>query len=232
MDKYERTRNYYDGVYHKGASASNKASHHLDALVRRLKINNGCEVLDVGCGTGQWLLAVRNHGGIPCGVDISKIAIDACRQTVPDAELYCRPAEQLPWENNRFDVVTCLGSLEHFVDPVTALREMCRVAKPDAVFVILVPNAGFLTRRLGLYKGTDQTAIREEVRTLEQWEELFAEAGLRVTKRWRDLHVLSWSWISKGRFYAWPVRAAQAFILPLWPISWQYQIYHECVRRK
>ena len=105
---------------------------------------------------------------------------------------------------------------------------MVRVAKREAIFLLLVPNADFLTRRLGLYGGTQQAEVREDVRTLAGWEGLFDSTGLRVTRRWRDLHVLSWSWIAQGKWYSWPCRAAQALALPFWPLSWQYQVYHLC----
>ncbi len=231
-EDYDRIRHYYDDVYHRNVTIFPRTTPHLARLVKRIRVGEKRDVLDVGCGTGEWLLAIQSHGGTPFGVDISKTAINICKQVVPEAELYCQSAEQLPWDSNRFDVVTCLGSLEHFLDPVAALREMARVAKPDAVFLILVPNAGFLTRRFGLYKGTDQVAVREEVRTLEEWEALFALAGLRVTKRWRDLHVVSWSWISKGKWYTRPIRALQAMALIFWPLSWQYQVYYQCVMKE
>ncbi len=63
------------------------------------------------------------------------------------------------------------------MDPQAALREIIRTAKPDAMFLLLVPNAGFLTRRLGLYAGTQQAVVREEVRSLREWQELFGSAG-------------------------------------------------------
>ncbi|MGH6803508.1 MAG: hypothetical protein ACREC3_09095, partial [Methyloceanibacter sp.] len=120
------------------------------------------------------------------------------------------------------------GSLEHFLDQPTALREMCRVAKVDAQFLILVPNAGFLTRRLGLYGGTGQVAIREIVRSLDEWTALLKDAGLEVLARWRDLRPLGRAWITNGPIYAWPIRAAQALALAVWPVGWQYQVYFLC----
>jgi hypothetical protein len=62
--------------------------------------------------------------------------------------------------------------------------------KPNGKVVILVPNAGFLTYRLGLYKGTQQQAIRETIRSLSEWQGMLNASGLTVTKRWKDLHVL------------------------------------------
>ena len=167
----------------------------------------------------------------PASIFPKKPSTYAVRQ-LPPAELHCGPAEQLPFGDRQFDVVSCLGALEHFVDPQAALREMVRVAKPGAVFILLVPNAGFLPLRLGLYSGTQQADIREEVRSLFEWRELFDRAGLRVRYRWRDLHVISPSWIFRGPWYAWPVRAAQAFALPFWPLDWQYQVYHLCTIKR
>jgi SAM-dependent methyltransferase len=121
-----------------------------------------------------------------------------------------------------------LGSLEHFVQPVMALEEMRRVARDDAKFVLLVPNADFLTRKLGLFRGTYQVDAKEVVRTLEAWNAIFAEAGLVVDERWKDLHILSWAWIRKGRWFMLPFRLLQALVMPLWPLRWQYQVYHLC----
>lgn len=221
-------RDFYDRVYYAGARAPGAIPAHYRRLAKKLQPWTNLRLLDVACGTGQWLGAAAAFGAIPAGVDISQKALDLCRQALPQAELHCGAAEQLPFTDRQFDVVSCLGALEHFLDPETALREMVRVAKPDALFILLVPNAGFLPARLGLYSGTQQADIREEIRSLSEWRELFAGAGLRVRHRWRDLHVISPSWILRGPWYGWPVRAAQAFALPLWPLDWQYQVYHLC----
>src|SRR3989442_1793005 len=82
-------------------------------------------------------------------------------------------AAVLPSANKRFHVVSCLGSLQHFLDVREALREMSRVARDDAVLLFLVPNAGFLSRRMALYRGTAQVAAREEVLDLPEWRRLF-----------------------------------------------------------
>ena len=60
--------------------------------------------------------------------------------------------------------------------------------------------------------------------------ELFEQAGLRVTRKWKDLHVLSWSWITMNGWLPAPFRALQALALAVWPLRWQYQVYHLCVK--
>ncbi len=230
MDHTE-IKQFYDDVYYRGSVIRATTSRHMRGLASRIEIQPDQQVLDVGCGIGQWLLAAQARGARPVGIDLSDVAIDICRAAMPGGEFYVGPAEALPFPDKQFDVVSCLGSLEHFVDPHLALNEMVRVAHDDAVFLLLVPNAGFLTRRLGLYRGTLQTMAREDVRTLPEWQQLFESSGLQVVQRWKDLHVLSWEWISARKWYRIPLRAAQAMMLALWPLGWQYQVYHLCRKR-
>ncbi|MCB1706403.1 MAG: methyltransferase domain-containing protein [Halioglobus sp.] len=225
-------KTFYDSVYHADAHASQNNEGHYQRLFRKLGMHKGSQVLDVACGTGGWLKVCHDHGTGVSGVDLSDNAIKVCRQLMPSGTFHAQPAETLPFEDDTFDLVTCLGSLEHFVDPHNSLREMVRVAKPDATFVILVPNKDFLTRKLGLFGGTYQVDAKEVVRTLDEWQSLFQSAGLDVAERWRDLHVINRHWITKGRIYTWPFRLAQSLLLAIWPLKWQYQVYHRCLAQQ
>jgi ubiquinone/menaquinone biosynthesis C-methylase UbiE len=221
---------FYDSVYYRKTEKTySKPSIHLRRLAARVGVHKQQRVLDVGCGLGQWLYAASSFGAIPFGIDLSDKAICVCRMAMPQGIFHAQAAEKLPFEHGFFDLVSCLGALEHFVDPKAALKEMVRVAKKDAQLLLLVPNADFPTLRLGLYSGTHQVAAKEEVRTLIAWTELFGTCGLEVKDRWRDLHVISWSWISSRGLLNIPLRAAQAIALATWPLKWQYQVYHLCV---
>jgi ubiquinone/menaquinone biosynthesis C-methylase UbiE len=223
-------KTFYDSVYHANARADNHGNDgHYRRLFRKLGIQKNSHVLDVACGTGGWLKVCSDNGTQVSGVDLSDNAIKVCKDVMPQGSFYAQPAETLPFEDNTFETVTCLGSLEHFVDPEKSLREMIRVAKSNATFVILVPNQDFLTRKLGLFGGTYQVDAKEVVRTLDEWHSLFSSAGLTVTERWKDLHVINRHWITSGRFYTWPFRLAQSLLLAVWPLRWQYQVYHRCL---
>lgn len=226
QDRQAEIRQFYDTVYHTDVLAECQPNPHQRRLARRLQRRTDQQVLDVACGTGAFLKACSELGNTVAGIDLSDNAIATCRNHLPQGEFHTGNAEVLPFEDQRFDLVTCLGSLEHFLDPAKALREMVRVAKPQAQFAILVPNADFLTRRLGLYGGTQQTDALEEVRSLDEWNRLFEDAGLRVVHRWKDLHVLSWRWINANGLSSALLRGIQAILLPLWPLHWQYQVYH------
>jgi len=225
MSSHDEIQSFYDDVYYKNARQDALPTRHLRNLAGKY-VQPGNQVLDVACGTGNWLMATRERGAIPSGIDLSTKAIEICKANMPEGDFHAGPAETLPFPDKSFDVITCLGSLEHFLDPVSAVREMARVSKDSALFIILVPNSGFLTRRLGLFRGTYQTAAKEEVRPLDAWNRIFESGGLTVKKRWKDLHVVSWSWISSAGWLQIPLRALQALALPFWPVSWQYQVYH------
>jgi len=227
-DKFDSIREFYDNEYYAHRLGNARLPWHCRKIGARLGSMSNREVLDVACGTGEWLSYFREQGASVAGIDLSQKAIGECIKQFPEGEFVCGPAESLPFADDRFDLVTCMGSLEHFLDKPCALSEMKRVAKKDAKFLILVPNAGFLTRRLGLYDGTQQVKAREDVFELSVWATLFEHAGLRVIERWRDLHPISWSWIARGNVLTWPVRAAQALMLSTWPVRWQYQVYHYC----
>ncbi|MEO8565961.1 MAG: class I SAM-dependent methyltransferase [Betaproteobacteria bacterium] len=220
---------FYDRSYYAGARGQPMgAPWHTRRIAHRLGDLQGKRVLDVACGLGDWLELLACQGAQPSGIDISERAVRACREHLLGADIRQGSAEALPWADACFDLVTCLGALEHFADKPRALGEMVRVGAPQAHYLILVPNAGFLTRRLGLYTGTQQVQVREDVYSLEAWATLFRDAGLIVDRRWRDLRMLDYRWVASGPLRQWVVRAAQAVVLPVWPIAWQYQVYHLC----
>lgn len=229
---HNQIRDFYNKSYYKNAGSNKEIKGHFLRLANKLNIQAGQHVLDVACGKGEWLLAVNEMGGIPVGIDISEKAIEICKTILPHGEFHTGPAEDLPFIDKQFHVISCLGAIEHFLDPLKSLKEMVRTARDDAAFLLLVPNEGFLTRRLGFFKGTAQADIKEEWRTLNGWNELFESAGLQIQRRWKDLHVFSWSWITRSKWYHIPLRLIQATALIFWPLSWQYQVYHLCQKSK
>lgn len=229
-DAHEQIANFYNNHYHKDASQG-APGRYLQGLVEQLSIRPDQAVLDIACGTGEFLAAALSRGAKVRGMDISARAIDVCASKMPNGRFDVGVAESLPYQTAEFDLVTCFGSLEHFLDQPAALREMVRVVKSDGKILILVPNSGFILGRLGLYKGTQQRMVRETLRSLSEWTSMMEEAGLQIGRQWRDLHVLSAQWILRAPWLMVPVRAAVSLMLTVLPLRWQYQVHFECTVR-
>ena len=117
----------------------------IQSLVKKIcaSLNNpNPSILDVGCGTGANLKMLAAFGKTE-GVDISPQAVEFCRQRGLDS-VKLGAAEQLPYGNGSFDLVTSLDVVEHLDDDVAGLREMRRVLRPDGRLLVFVPAFMFL----------------------------------------------------------------------------------------
>jgi SAM-dependent methyltransferase len=147
----------------------------------------GGQLLDVACGQGKFLAYAHSRGFEVTGVDVSDVAVDIARERVPDANVMVGAGESLPFENDSFDVVTCIGSLEHFPDPAAGAAEMARVLRPGGSAVIFVPNLFFLGHVwFGVSRGTQPSeggqAFSEIFLSSQGWQELLSGAGLEVRR--------------------------------------------------
>ncbi|HCM42963.1 MAG TPA: hypothetical protein DIS66_06610, partial [Candidatus Omnitrophica bacterium] len=101
------------------------------------------KILDVACGAGYFpekLTEVYPPTTQISGTDLSDVALQIAVKRCPKVDFQLAAAENLPYPKHVFDVITCLGSLEHFLDITASLKEMARVVKPEGVMVIMVPN--------------------------------------------------------------------------------------------
>src|SRR5437899_11923130 len=112
-----------------------------EAALERTGLESGWHVLDVGCGAGAFLRLVAERGGAPHGIDASEALIALARSRLPHADLRVGEMEDLPWEDDTFDLVTGFNSFFFATDMIAALREAGRVAKPGAPVVIQVWGA-------------------------------------------------------------------------------------------
>ena len=104
-------------------------------LVRRLEVPPDGRVLDLGCGSGEWLRAavgpVATTEGV--GVDTSpealEVARDRTRRRALDERIRFEQADAATWEGGRFDVVLCVGAthaLGGLAGALTAIRRHLR----------------------------------------------------------------------------------------------------------
>jgi ubiquinone/menaquinone biosynthesis C-methylase UbiE len=106
-----------------------------EAVLRTTGIGNGALVLDVGCGAGLFCVLAAERGARVAGFDATAAFIAIAKERVPEGDFRVGEMEALPYEDNMFDVVTGFNSFQFAANPVNALREARRVAKPGAAVV-------------------------------------------------------------------------------------------------
>jgi SAM-dependent methyltransferase len=109
-----------------------------EAALERVDLEAGQRVLDIGCGAGAFLRLVVGRGARAFGLDASEALIELAQNRLPEADLRLGEMEALPYEDDRFDLVTGFNSFFFANDMVAALREAGRVARRRAPVVIQV----------------------------------------------------------------------------------------------
>ncbi|NQX10620.1 methyltransferase domain-containing protein [Microbacteriaceae bacterium VKM Ac-2855] len=100
------------------------------ALIGAAGIRAGMDVLDVGCGSGEFLAELGELGACASGIEPAEAMRRIARARAPRADVRAGSAEDLPWPNGTFDVVTAVNSLELADDLEAAVVEAIRVLRP------------------------------------------------------------------------------------------------------
>jgi SAM-dependent methyltransferase len=137
----------------------------LDLLVEWCEPGHDVKVLDVATGGGHVARRLREEG---CTV----LTVDPAPGMGPDV---VAPAENLPFEDGAFDVVTCRIAAHHFQDVRKALAEMARVTQR----LIVIEDNVFTDERVEeAERLRDPTHVR--CYSEEEWKEMLTDAGLEV----------------------------------------------------
>jgi SAM-dependent methyltransferase len=116
---------------------------YLELIARRLDLRAARDVLDVGCGQGHWgraLAAVLSPQAHIVGVDPEERWIEEARLRSAGCTYRVGAAEELPFDDASFDLVTSQTVLIHLADPHVALREMLRVTRPGGRLLLAEPS--------------------------------------------------------------------------------------------
>lgn len=107
------------------------------AVFDKAVIGSETRLLDAGCGAGMALSFAADLGADVSGIDASDALLDVARSRLPNAHLAHGDFEELPFEDNAFDVVTGFNSFQFAANPTVALQEARRVTRAGGrVFIM------------------------------------------------------------------------------------------------
>jgi SAM-dependent methyltransferase len=103
----------------------------------------GERVLDLGCGAGRFVAALREAGADPVGVEVAQAALDRAAANAPGADLRLLGEDgSIPLEHGSVDLVWCSEVLEHVADGGELLLEARRVLRRGGRLLVTVPFHG------------------------------------------------------------------------------------------
>ncbi len=154
-------------------------------------------ILDVAAGSGRLALAVRLSGQLP---DARWVLLDASRKMLAQARdrlgqddrlhFIAHTAQQLPFDDDLFDVVACLEALEFMPNPEAVLTELTRVLRPGGLLFItnrVGPQARFMPGRVWTHAQVFQLLKARNMRAISIRPFLVDYEWVTAVKRGRFL---------------------------------------------
>ena len=147
----------------------------LTHMVDGLSVNEGMDIVDVGCGTGILFDLLRRRvgpSGTITGVDFSiQMARKAHRNfPFPNVNVVDADVTMLPFRGSSFDMAVSFSAFPHFSDKKKALDEIHRVVKPGGkLYVIHLQSSLELTethQRIGGVVAKDELPPADEMKQM------------------------------------------------------------------
>jgi len=133
-------------------SASEYATHRMvhAGVFRELRawtmLSPGARVLEVGCGTGNYITAVAETSGcFACGLDPSSEML--ARVSAIQVRRLLGRAEELTFANDVFDLIFSIDVIHHVGDKAAFYREAARVLAPGGRLCTVTDSADMIRRR-------------------------------------------------------------------------------------
>lgn len=191
-----------------------------DIFATILGVKKSGEHLDIACGLGLLLKCFANRGAKVTGIDLSTQGVEMAKEYCPEAAIQVGNAEQLPYEDEAFDTVTCIGSIERMLDRKKALQEGYRVCKKEGKACYMVRNSeNFTWRYIQKPLGLRNRKGHQDALNLQEWTALFESVGYEIEKVYPDhwpyyrllKTVMPWRKIDSSRILRFPFSINSAY---------------------
>ena len=108
-----------------------------EAVLVRTRVTADTRYLDVGCGAGMAAQMAAARGARVSGLDAAEALLEIARRRTPTGDFRLGDLEELPFDDDSFDVVTGFNAFQYAGNPVVALAEARRVTRSGGTVVIM-----------------------------------------------------------------------------------------------
>ncbi len=130
----EEGYNIYASDY--DASLQYLNSFEKDSVFKLLGDLRGKKVLDIGCGTGRIIEELKQRGAEVVGLDVSEKILEIAKKKFCDVEFVLGNVNDLPFEDESFDLVLGLFLIVHLKNLEKPFEEIYRVLRPGGRFIL------------------------------------------------------------------------------------------------
>jgi 2-polyprenyl-3-methyl-5-hydroxy-6-metoxy-1,4-benzoquinol methylase len=117
---------------------------HAFDLLKSCDPRKNLNVLDVGCGLGEFLNRCVQEKHHAVGIEVTKSIVD---QLVSEGlEVYCKSLSSFRDMQLRYDWVACIDVIEHLPDPLAAIEALAGFVKPKGMLLIHTPNGNAIAK--------------------------------------------------------------------------------------
>lgn len=111
----------------------------VDKILTKLDLSKDCHFLDVGCGTGEFVLKMAKLGYKGWGIDLGSHSVEVARKKVRNFEADIRYMDLMDVDRS-FDLIFAFSVFEHIEDDVEAFAKVYEILNEDGYFIFSVPG--------------------------------------------------------------------------------------------
>jgi ubiquinone/menaquinone biosynthesis C-methylase UbiE len=154
----------------------------LRSLIEKTGITSSSRVLEIGCGTGNYIAALERAIGCPCwGIDPSAKMLATASGKSPTIRLQTGKAEQLGVADKSFDLIFSVDVIHHVSDRAAYFREAFRALPPGGQVWTVTDSEEIIRRRqpLAVYFPEMIEVELQRYPSVAEMRRLMEEAGFR-----------------------------------------------------
>jgi ubiquinone/menaquinone biosynthesis C-methylase UbiE len=145
-------------------------------------INSDSKVLEVGCGTGNYIIYIESIVGCQCwGIDVSKEMLEKAKERSKKVNFLIGRAEKLEFPEDFFDLVFSVNVIHHITARREYFKEAYRVIKAKGKVCTVTDSEWILRNRqpLTVYFPETLEVDLKRYPKIEELQQIMAQVGFK-----------------------------------------------------